>query len=162
MLKIGDVFEIPLSNAKFAYGQYVYKDSKFGPLIQVFDLITSDFKLEQLISSNPLFPPIITGVHAAVKSGLWRVVGHLTIARFNYPGFIYAKYDQKSGQALHWSYWDGKKITRLGTSLLDEYKKLEYLVVWSPFDVIHRIETGEYLFPYRDLILNNKFLPRVR
>ena len=40
-----------------------------------------------------------------------------------------------------------------------EYKKLEFLVVWDPKNVVDRIETGKTPFPYSDLIENNEFTP---
>ena len=47
--KVGDIFEIPLSNREKAYGQYLHY-SKMGPLIQVFDLISSgDAELDRVI-----------------------------------------------------------------------------------------------------------------
>jgi hypothetical protein len=36
---------------------------------------------------------------------------------------------------------------------------LEFLSVWSPYDVAERIETGKGLFPNSELILNNQFTP---
>jgi len=39
-----------------------------GPIIQVFDLISAgDVAIEEVISSKPLFPPVITGLYAAIK-----------------------------------------------------------------------------------------------
>jgi hypothetical protein len=35
---------------------------------------------------------------------------------------------------------------------IEEYKILEYDIVWNPYDVVRRIETGEYPFPYQELI----------
>jgi hypothetical protein len=33
-------------------------------------------------------------------------------------------------------------------------------VVWSPADIVERIETGQVPFPYGDLIRANAFAPR--
>ena len=163
MVKIGDVFEIPLSDDRFAYGQYVFSDSKMGPLIQVFNLITKNkIHIEKLGDVKPLFPPIITGLFAAIRTGMWKVIGRQAIKGFVYPNFISTFFDDKTGNARVWFLWNGKESVRIGSQLPDEYKKLEYLMVWSPQDVVKRIETGEYPFPYRELIQNNKFNPKMK
>lgn len=162
MIKIGDIIEISLSNGHKAYGQLVCKDKQMGPLIQIFDL-TNDKGIEdiqQLKNVKPLFPPVITGVNAMVRQDLWKVIGHLPIETFVYPNFIRTLYDEKTGKAGTWYLWDGEKNIRIGSRLSDKHKKLEYLIVWSPFDLVERIETGVYPFPYGELIKNNRFEPR--
>lgn len=160
MVKVGSIFEIPLSGQRFAYGQYLCRD-KMGPIIQVFKIISPQRPgLEEILSSGLMFPPIITGLSAAIKSGLWTVIGFKKITSFEYPGFISTFENEQTGEATIWYYWDGKQSIRLGPVLPDEYKTKEYLMVWSPYDVVHRIETGEYPFPYNDLILYNRFTPR--
>jgi hypothetical protein len=160
MVKIGDIFEIPISNNQKGYAQYIIKD-KMGPIIQVFACIAlTRPKVDHVLNSGPLFPPIITGLSAAVKSGLWTKIENVQLKNIKYPGFVSTLYDQKTGEANIWFYWDGNKSIRLGTELQDEFKNKEYLMVWDPHDVVHRIETGEYPFPYKELILFNKFTPR--
>lgn len=67
MIRVGDLFEIPLSDGRKAYGQHIFKD-KMGPLIQVFAIITyQNIVPEQLKSAKPLFRPVITGLFAAIK-----------------------------------------------------------------------------------------------
>ncbi len=162
MEKIGDVFEIPLSSGKKAYGQYLFKD-KMGPMIQVFDLITENrASIDQLRSAKPLFPPIITGLSAAIRRGFWKIIDNMPVGKFTYPNFVSTLYNEKTGKSGIWYLYNGEKDTRIGPNLPDELKKLEFLIVWSPHDVVHRIETGEYPFPYRDLIMHNEFTPRAR
>jgi hypothetical protein len=159
-MKLGDVVEIPLSNGLKAYGQYVYLDKKMGPLLQIYDrIVPEDINLEQIYNTKPLFPPIITGLFAAVKNGLWKVVGNLPIRGFKYPGYISTFYDEKTGKASTWHLWNGSEYIRIGDHLPEMYKNFEYLIIWSPYDVVERIETGEYPYPYKDLILHNKFKP---
>lgn len=160
MVRIGDIFKIFLSNPKVAYGQYVFKDKKFGPLIKIYDVLRQVEDISELKLANQLFPPIITGLSAAIRTGLWTIEGHLPVENFSYPGFVNSYYDSKSGRALSWSFWDGEKFIRLGPILPEEYKKYEYLIVWHPKNVENRIETGEYPFPYKDLIMKNQFTPR--
>ena len=160
MIKIGDVFEIPLSDDRLAYGQYVYKD-KMGPIIQVFDLISEKkIRIDQFDKYKPLFPPIITGLFAAIRANIWTVIGRKEVEDFVYPNFVSAYYDEKTGKANTWFLWNGEKFITIGSKLQDNYKKLEYLVGWNPSDVVNRIETGEYIFPFRELILNNEFTPK--
>jgi hypothetical protein len=75
------------------------------------------------------------------------------------PNFVSAYYDEKTGEAYQWFVWDGENYSRVGSRLPDELKKLEYLVVWHPYNIPERIETGVYPYPYGDLIKNNKFVP---
>ncbi len=160
MIKIGNIFEIPLSKGRFAYGQYVYKD-RMGPIIQVFNIISKKrMQIDQLGQLNPLFPPIITALFAAINKGIWTVIGKKVIDNFTYPNFVSAYYDEYTGKANKWFIWNGDKFINIGTNLTDEYKKLEYLIAWNPKDVVNRIETGEYIFPFRELILFNKFTPK--
>jgi hypothetical protein len=149
-LRIGDVFEIPLANGQKVYGQYVYWDRRMGPLVQILDIRTDrDATLEEISNSGPLFPPVITGVFAAVRTGMWSVIGNLPVEGFVYPSFIAPVYDSKTRKVHMWYLWDGKKYRRLGEKLPDRYKRLEQLVVWSPHDVVHRIETGENDLDFR-------------
>jgi hypothetical protein len=150
MVKIGDIFKIPLQNDRVAYGQYVFKDRKQGPLIQVYDFITSDTnsRIDRTMLVKYLFPPVITGLFAAIRSGLWQVVDNYPVKNFVYPKFISAYYDERTGKVIKWFIWDGKNYIPLGSRINDEQKQLEFLVVWSPYDIIYRIETGKYPYPY--------------
>ena len=153
-IRVGDIFEIPLSDGRKAYGQYVFRDKKMGPLIQVFDLITEEEAqphqlIDQLGNAKPLFPPVITGLFAAIRTGLWKIIGHMPVGEFVYPKFISTLHENYR-QVGFWHLRDGENSIRLGRELPDEYKQLEFLVVWDPNDIPHRIETGEN--PYDRLI----------
>lgn len=156
-IKVGDIFEIPLSNNKKAFGQYVFWDSKNGPLIKVFDLIPNleeQIPIEDIIARKELFPPVITGLMAAIKIGLWKIVGHSEVKDFIFPEFISAFVDYKSGKVGYWYLWNGINSTNLGHELPEKFKNLEFLVVHSPYDIPERIETG--VKPYDSLIRFNK------
>jgi len=162
-VEVGDIFEIPLSKGRRAFGRYVYADKRKGPLIEVFNLIVAkdkDVDPWEVVSKPRLFPPVITGLFAAVRTSMWKVVGNVPVEQFEYPRFISTFEDEKTGEARVWFLWDGRKETKIGWSLPEDYKELEFLMVWDPHDVVQRIETGEYPFPYRDLIRNNRFEPR--
>ncbi len=159
---VGDIVRIPLTHGRWGYCQFVHADPKFGPLIQVFDLIT-DAPIsapEEVASAQPLFPPVITGLFAAVSRGGWTVIGQLPVKDFKYHGFVSTFYDQNSGRAAIWFLWDGSDSIRLGDRIPPQHRGKEYLVVWDPSDVAARIETGEYPFPYGDLLKYGYFVPR--
>jgi hypothetical protein len=162
MTRVGDIIKIPLTNERYAYGQYVFKDPKNGPLLKIFNLITdkAEVNFDELTELDSLFPPIITGISRAVSVGMWQVVGKRPITNFVYPQFISSLWDNKTNRVINWFLWDGREYIKIGGELPEEYKKLEYLIVWSPYDVVHRIETGEYVYPYGDLIRYNKFSAR--
>ncbi len=144
---VGDIFEIPLSDGRKAFGQYVFRDKHQGPLIQVFDLIVKgDVSVEEIINSKPLFPPVITGLSAAYRIGLWKKIGYIPIKDFKYPLFISTLLGNLNRKPRQWFLWDGKKYHKLGTKLPKKYQKLEMLVVYSPYDIPKRIETGERRF----------------
>jgi hypothetical protein len=158
--KEGDIIEIPLLNGTKAYGWYLHY-SQMGPIIQVLSLISaSAVTVDQILASKPLFPPVITGLFAAIKEGKWKVVGHKPVTNFVHPKFVLTLYDQRSGEAGIWFLWDGQKEIRIGPVLPEEYRGLEFLVVWNPTNVVRRIETGEIPFPYADLVKYNKFTPQ--
>jgi hypothetical protein len=157
--KEGDVFEIPLTSGKKAYGWYL-NYSPMGPLIQVFSLVSaSDVTIDQVLASKPLFPPVLTGLFAAIKNEKWKIVGHKPVTNFSHPKFVSTLFDHRIGRAEIWYLWDGEKEMKIGPILPDEYKSLEFLVVWDPSNVVDRIETGEIPFPYAELIKNNRFPP---
>ena len=81
------------------------------------------------------------------------------LEKFDYPKFVSAIYDQKTGKVKIWYLWDERGYTKIGINLPEEFRTLEYLIVWAPQDVAIRIETGRYPFPYRELIQKNRFTP---
>lgn len=144
-IRIGDVFEIPLSDGRKAFGQYVFRD-KMGPIIRIFDrILDKDEKLALAsLDSNLLrFPPVITGLFAAIRSGLWKRVGKLPTDTFQYPNFVSRIKDTGSGLESPWFLWKGKDFIALGHHLPSEYRTLERLVVWEPTNLVRRIEIGE-------------------
>ncbi|MCC6604820.1 MAG: immunity 26/phosphotriesterase HocA family protein [Anaerolineae bacterium] len=144
-LKVGDIFEIPLSDGRKACGQYVRADKDNGPVIRIFDLITKDdMKIDEIVNAPVMFPPIVVGLKAAIKSGLWTIIGNLPVTDFVPPNFISAMYNSISDKVGMWYLWDGieSKFIPIGNKLPEEYRGLEQLVVWAAEDVTKRIETG--------------------
>lgn len=160
MAKIGDIYEIHISSGKKAFAQYTCKD-KFGTMIVVFDYFTNgQVDINLIKKAGYLFPPIFTPLYVAINSGKWITVGNFVPYNFKHPTFISTAYNFKTGNAGIWYLWDGEHEERIGEILPAEYKNLEYLVIWSPDDVIERIENRALPFPYADLIQKNGFQPR--
>lgn len=141
--KIGGIVEIPLNHNRRGYAQYVFLDKQQGPLIRVFDVVTEmPVNINDLQGVKQMFPPVITGLFAAVRTGLWKKVGNLPINDFIYPLFVsgpLTEDDKLIGRS--WGLWDGNRYVKLGKTLPDEYKDLERPVVWAPQDVAKRIES---------------------
>jgi hypothetical protein len=141
-LNVGDCFEIPLSNGRYAYGRYLYWDDNYGPLCEIFSRI-SDVPIEvsKLDSSRRLFPPVYIGFGSVLSEGKWRVIGSLPIANFEFPHFR-KSFGTKPGRYDDWIIYDGTKKTVVGF-LEPEMADLEFLCGWSPKLLTKRIETGE-------------------
>lgn len=160
-IKIGDLFEIPLSGNRIAIGHYVFYDHKNGPLIQIFDYFADAGKanLADAVLKSYLFPPVITGLKAAIRAGIWQVVGKKPVIDFVYPKFISPVWADKTGVVINWFLYDGQSWFKLGPILPVENKELELLIVWHPNHIVDRLETGNLPYPYDEIIANNKFTP---
>lgn len=159
--KIGDILEIPLKDGRQAYGQYVYSDKRRSDILYVYDFFrkTEDrVDLKNIINSKLLFYTS-TFINSGVKLGVWNVIRNLPIKNFTYPGFISSDWDKDTGEATMWFYLDSEKWTKLGKVLPKEYKDKELSFIWSPFDIVERIETGKHF--YQSLVTKNKLdLPK--
>jgi len=146
--KIGDYFEILLPDGRRAYGQYVFWDgppnrpaSGLGSLVQIYDVVShKELSLDDLRSASLLFPPVFTGLKAAIKSGAWRIVGHLPVEGFIFPKFR-STFGTKPGVYHDWKIWDGEKETFIG-DLPAKYRSLEAKVGWGYQLLEDRIATG--------------------
>jgi hypothetical protein len=157
-VNIGDIFEIPLSTGKIAYGQYLFR-SKFGPVVQIYGLFSNSEKnINEIVNAPKLFPPIIVGLFAAIRDNLWVVIGNVPVAGMKHPIFVSTEWDVK-GNATFWYSWDGEKDHKIGKILPEEYRKFEFLIIYPPKMLMERIENGKIPFPFYDLIKNNKFTP---
>src|SRR5260221_13545948 len=96
IIKIGDIFEIPLSDGKRAYGQYVYYDKRYGPIVRIFNYFRDKDTLpdiDELMNAPLLFPPLIMGIFATIRESIWKVIGNRKVSDFKYPGFLEAMWD---------------------------------------------------------------------
>lgn len=163
-IKIGVVFQIPLSDGRKAYAQYVYDD--WGNIIRIFNYFTSgDEKpdLDKIDTSDLLFPPIHAGIHFGVRSCGWKVIGKLPATDYIFKGFLSHQEvlpmpkDRKEPVRIQsWTLWDGKKHIPLGEKLPEEYQNYESRAIFAPDHIVERIETGFDMFAYPKK--HNRFL----
>jgi hypothetical protein len=163
-LKIGDLFEIPLSDGRKAYGQFVYEN--MGSIIRIFDYFTSrdeEADLNKIDTSKLLFPPIHAGIHLALKLKMWKIIGRLPYDDYVFKGFLnYNEVlplpaDRKEPVRIKsWALWDGKKSIPLGEKLPEEYQHYEDVGIYPPDFITKRIETGWDMFQYPKK--HNRFL----
>lgn len=110
MPKVGDILQIPLSDGRFAYAQYVHFDPDRGALVQVLKPVQAlPISGDDLDIDSHLIPPLICGINHAIREGTWQVVGHRDVKRFIYPLFKYGV-PNKQGLVELWWVWDGKKL----------------------------------------------------
>ena len=140
-LKVGDCFMIPLPDRRKAFGQYVCWNDKYGYLVQIFDVFSSEqIPLENLRSAGRLFPPVFVGLKASIRSGRWRLIGRLPVEGFRFPKFRSTN-GTKPGVYHDWRIWDGEKEVFVG-DLPPEYRSLEVESVWGDELLEQRIATG--------------------
>lgn len=164
--KIGDVFEIPLSDGRKTYGQYV--DDNGGNIIRIFNYSTSHNErpdLSRIDKSDLLFPPIHTSIDFAIKNCGWKIVGKLSIDGYVYKGFLnhsevlpMPKDRRDPIRIKSWALWDGKKWIELGERLSEKYQKYESGAIFPPDLIVKRIETGFNMFEYPKK--HNRFLTK--
>src|SRR6266487_2347772 len=87
---IGDVFSIPLSDGRTAYGQYVFWDGSrpagLGSLVRILDVVRAEpVSLKELRHAGDLFPPVFVGLGAGLKSRGWKIIGHIPVDQFSFP-----------------------------------------------------------------------------
>jgi len=155
-LRLGDAFSIPLEDGRTAYGQYVFRDRETGPLVKVFDLFTVDSValpdahiLATLPDCGTILGPVLAGVGAATRTGLWPILGNLAVRDFSYPGFLNVFHEGFVWWG-NWYFWNGEYSKNLGQVLPAQYAHTEFLAVWDPQTLAHLIATGEN--PYGEMV----------
>jgi hypothetical protein len=126
-VKIGDVFEIPLPNGKYAYGR-VYDDAGVGIYNEVSDVA----KTPPIGSRNFMFN---VGLYEDIlKFGEWEIIGKdlFVEGESTFPPPEYVK-DAISGELSIYHMGELKKATE------EECKGLEEASVWDSHHIIERI-----------------------
>ena len=155
-LYVGDIFSIPLPDGRTAYGQYLFRDKKWGYLVHVFDLFSTREEQDCVIvnhlkGAGVLIGPVLVGFGDVIRSGKWRILGRLPVVDFQYPGFLNVLEDNYKPRG-QWSFWDGKTKHILGRVLPREYSEVELLIIWDPRALVERIVTGQN--PYGAMVRN--------
>ena len=145
-ITVGDCYEIPLPDGRYAYCQYIRWNEQLGYLIRVLDRVTEApvSSVDQLRGAGEMFPPVFVGLPASVKSGRWKFVGTLPVAEFTFPMFR-ATSATKPGTYNNWYLWDGQKQRFIGR-LPPELRSLEIEQVWGDELLEERIASGRNPF----------------
>ena len=76
--KIGDCFEVPLGDGRYAYGRFVHWAEQYGPLCEIYAGISNRrLGVEDIDISKQLFPPVYIGFGSVFSHGRWRIIGRL-------------------------------------------------------------------------------------
>jgi hypothetical protein len=144
-INLGDFFQIPLPDGRYAYCQHVNWNDQIGFLVQVLDRISDHpLKIGELEGAQPLFPPVFVGLRAAVNSGRWKRIGNKPVTDFKFPLFR-ATSATKPGKYDNWWLFDGSTQRFIG-ELPAELRTLEVEVAWGYEMLEQRIATGHHLF----------------
>lgn len=145
-VKIGDVYQIPLPDGRFAFAHYLQWNDQLGCLVKVFDHISRSEveSVAEIRSDGELFPPVFAGLKGAVKTGRWKRVGTLPVPPFQFPLFRCTS-ATKPGTYENWWLWEGGQQRFIG-KLPPELRSLEVEVVWGYEMLEHRIATGQNVF----------------
>lgn len=156
--KIGDVFCVKLDDNNKKYFQYVAND-----LTQLNSDVIKAFKKTYPIDANPDLSEVVKDEIAfyahcvtnfGVKIGVWDKVGKAAIEG---DLDVLFRGSRDSGIKLgdepvkisdKWYVWKINEDFKYVGILEGENKKAEIGVVVNPFDIVHRMRTGEYGFVY--------------
>jgi hypothetical protein len=141
--RIGDIIEIPTAKG-LAYAQYTHQHPQFGGLIRVFDTLHEKRpdNFGSLVKGDVRFSTFFP-LQAAVKRGIYSVVGHQEVASPNKPFPIFRNgiADPETKKVSAWWFWDGQKEWRVG-EITPEQRKFPLLGVWNDTMLVCRIEEG--------------------
>jgi hypothetical protein len=156
--KIGDIFCVKLDDRTKQYFQYVAND-----LTQLNSDVVRVFKKTYPIDSKPNLAEIVGDdvafyahcvTNLGVKMGVWEKIGKVP-----FDGEVNAlfrgtnDYGHKLGEepvklSSNWYVWKINEEFRRVGKLEGDNQKSEIGVVVNPFDIVHRMRTGEYDFVY--------------
>jgi hypothetical protein len=143
-IKLGDCFEIPLPNGRFAYCQHINRNPTLGFLVQVFSHLSHEpvQSINDLLGQPLMFPPVFVGLQATARDERWKRIGNLPVTSFVFPHFRQTV-GTKPGTYSSWSVWDGEHTRHIG-KLPKELRKLELECVWGDQALEERIMAGTY------------------
>ncbi len=154
--KIGDVFSIKKKNNDYRFFQYISDDSTQlnSNVIRVFKKEISNIDnidLNNIINNETDFY-----AHVMLKLGeklkVWEKIGNFDFKN-EYDIIFrnssdYGEPDIKISE--NWWIWKINEKEKFVGKLTNNYKNSEIGIVVTPFDIVQRIETGNYQFVYPD------------
>lgn len=158
IIRIGDIFSVPVNTETKKYFQYVSND-----LTQLNSEVIRAFKSEFSIGDSPKLIEVVNDevdfyAHCVIKWGikmsLWEKVGNAPMFGELNPLFRGTNdYGSRPGEQVaiseNWYVWhiNDDKFKRIG-KLTGDYQKAEIGVVVTPVDVVNRMRSGKYNFVY--------------
>jgi len=155
--KIGDVFLVKLDDNTKKYFQYIAND-----LTQLNADLIKAFKKSYPVEAKPELSDVVNGevefyahcvVKWGVKLGLWEKAGKAPVVDkldvlFRGTSDSGSKPGEQVKVSSNWYVWKiNEPFQRVG-KLEGANKKAEIGVVVNPYDIVHRMRTGEYDFFY--------------
>ncbi|HEX8515801.1 MAG TPA: Imm26 family immunity protein [Bacteroidia bacterium] len=146
-IKAGDIFEVPLSNGKKQYIQFIFKNLNElgGDLIRAYDFELE--KNEEVNTKELISKPIKFYCHGmlllGIKLAMWSKIGNEPIEpNFEEPTFRGAdEVYSMTKKSYKWYLKKGADVKWIG-ELKEEYKKLPKAGVTPPIGVVRQLETG--------------------
>jgi hypothetical protein len=145
-LTLGDVLEIPITNQKLAYAQYIYNYKEppaWGHLIRVLPGLYNSRpgSLTEIVNSKERFV-VFFPVGAALRAGMISIISNEMIPESNikFPLFKTFVPNLKTGKKT-WRIWDGNE-TRKVDELLPEHRDLPMKEIVSFDLLVDRIKSG--------------------
>lgn len=150
--KIGDVFEVKISETEKRYIQYVVSD-----MTQLNCDVIRAFQKKYSIDSNPSVDEIVNDevdfyAHCAtklgIKMGCWTLYGNSqNVGEFNSVLFRCTS-DHGGGISEKWYVWHVNEETKHVGKLEGENRKAELGLAFSPLSIVNRLREGKFVGVY--------------
>jgi hypothetical protein len=153
MARVGDVFEVRADQATVGVLHYVAKDSTqlHAHVVRAYnctDIPPDRAELERMVARPPAFVAHVA-IQVGVKHGVLILAGRIPPPEHCYTWFRQANdYGNQSATSTNWSVWQVGKPMKRVSRLSDEQRKYEIGMVVNPYDVLHRLRSGDYEFFY--------------
>lgn len=160
IVKIGDVFQVILSDGTKVFFQYIGKDSSY-----MNTCVVRIFKLRYQPNATPLIEDIIkddiiyylhTFISDGIKNGLWTKYGSSKEIGTNEiwfkDSYDYGKYPKEKIVSKDWAVWKLNGHKKDVGALPARYFQAYIGLVFSPFTVLEMIETGSFDLKYYPMV----------
>ncbi len=157
--KIGDIFEVKISDTSKGYFQYIADDMSQlnSAVIRAFSKrysIESDVSLDEIIAGKIDFH-WHTFIKLGVKMGFWIKIGnHSNLGNLDNvmfrdtPDYGRLNFNYEYDVSKSWNVWKINGLRSEVGELTNEYKKAEVGIVLPADTVVHRMKTGKHDFVY--------------